>query len=82
LRDELSIARRLEWIRRGLYGDVNKGAQLLQRGFTAKAPEPTNAPAGKGQYNLDVELSRDGSVKVNTPAAAKTNAPAASPQNQ
>ena len=84
LRDELSIARRLEWIRRGLYGEIGKGAELLQRGFVAKASESTNAPAGKGgQYNLDVELSRDGTVKVNTnaPAVTKTNLPAAQPRN-
>ncbi len=76
LRDELSITRRLEWIRRGIYGDIGKGAEMLQRGFAVRAPV-TNPPAG--QYNLDVELGRDGAVKVSTnaPATAKTNAPAA-----
>ena len=34
LRDELSIARRLEWIRRGLYGSA-KGAEKLQKGLAA-----------------------------------------------
>jgi hypothetical protein len=69
---------------RGLYGDVGKGAEMLQRGFASKTASATNAPAGKeGQYNLDVELSRDGTVKMNTnaPAARTTNAPAAQPKN-
>lgn len=64
LKDELSIARRLDWIRRGLYG--LKGAERLQRGLIAPAPR-TN-------YNLDVELQRDGAVRVNPPP---TNTPAA-----
>lgn len=65
LRDELSVSRRLEWIRRGLYGSL-KGSELLRRGF-AGAPARTN-------YNLDVEIRRDGGVKVltNTPAADST----------
>ena len=65
LRDELSVSRRLEWIRRGLYGSL-KGSELLRRGF-ASAPAGTN-------YNLDVEIRRDGGVKVltNNPATDST----------
>ena len=44
LRDELSISRRLDWIRRGLYGDIGKGAERLQRGFVTVTPASTNAP--------------------------------------
>ena len=66
LRDELSITRRLEWIRRGLYGSFMKGGEKLQKGITA-APAPTN-------YNLNVELTREGSVRV---ISTLTNAPAA-----
>jgi hypothetical protein len=45
-----------------------KGAERLQRGFTPPAlPKPS--------YNLDVEVKRDGSVKVVSP----TNAPPAKP---
>jgi hypothetical protein len=62
LRDELSISRRLEWIRRGLYGSL-KGGELLRRGFTAAN--------GQTNYNLDVEIRRDGGAQV------LTNAPAA-----
>ena len=70
LRDELSIARRLDWIRRGLYGVTGKGgAELLQRGPSTNGPQ-TN-------YDLNVELKRDGSVKVNPPPTAP--APTAAP---
>lgn len=67
LRDEMSITRRLEWIRRGLYGSfAKKGGELLQKGFVG-APAQTN-------YNLNVELTREGTVRVIPPL---TNAPAA-----
>ncbi|MBM3833475.1 MAG: hypothetical protein FJ403_09405 [Verrucomicrobia bacterium] len=71
LRDELSLARRLEWIRKGLWGAPMKGAERLAKGFT---------PAGaKTNYNLNVELRRDGSVTIttNNPASGTTNAGAA-----
>ncbi len=69
VREELSISRRLDWIRRGLYGVSSmKGGERLQMGF-APPPPPTN-------YNLNVEIRQDGAVKV-VPAA--TNAPAKSP---
>lgn len=66
IRDEMSITRRLEWIRRGLYGSFMKGGERLQKGFQAAAPQ-TN-------YNLNVELNRDGTVKIIPPV---TNAPPA-----
>jgi chromosome segregation ATPase len=64
LKNELSIARRLEWIRRGLYGAEPKGAEKLQPGFAA--------PAGRTNYDLNVEIRQDGGAKVVPPA---TNAP-------
>jgi chromosome segregation ATPase len=64
LRDELSVQRRIEWIRKGLYGTPAKGGELLQKGMVTSRPA-TN-------YNLDVELNRDGSVRI-TPLP--TNAP-------
>ena len=68
LKEELSIARRLDWIRRGLYGGTErKGGELLQRGMVAQ-PVRTN-------YNLDVEIKRDGGAKIN----AVTNGPPANP---
>jgi chromosome segregation ATPase len=66
LRDELSISRRLEWIRRGLYGSF-KGGELLRRGFASAAPARTN-------YNLDVEIHREGGIKI------LTNAPGPAPK--
>jgi predicted RNase H-like nuclease (RuvC/YqgF family) len=84
LRDDMSIAKRLEWIRRGLYGATEvKGAERLQKGFTE--------PSTQTNFNLNVELRQDGGVKVGgtnvtlppQPAASmnvtvSTNAPAGS----
>jgi chromosome segregation ATPase len=69
LRDELSVSRRLEWIRRGLYGSL-KGGEILRKGLV---------PANMGQtnFNLDVEIKRDGGVSIltNAPAADALAAP-------
>ena len=64
LKDELSIARRLEWIRRGLYGTESKAAERLQQA-AADLPAGTN-------YDLTVEIRQDGAAQVVPPA---TNAP-------
>jgi chromosome segregation ATPase len=70
LREELNIARRLEWIRKGLFSvDEQKGAQQLMQRQPA-APKPTNT------YDLNVEVNADGSVRVIPPL---TNGPAATP---
>jgi septal ring factor EnvC (AmiA/AmiB activator) len=69
LRDELSVSRRLEWIRRGLYGSL-KGGEMLRRGFAS-------APAAQTNFNLDVEIRRDGGAKVLTNSAAADSAAAA-----
>jgi chromosome segregation ATPase len=71
LRDELSISRRLDWIRRGLYGSL-KGAERLQKGFTAPAPQQ----AAGTNYDLNVELKQSGGVNVQN---ATTNPPPATP---
>jgi chromosome segregation ATPase len=63
LRDELSIARRLEWIRQGLYGPAQRGAERLEAGHAAP-PEQ--------DYDLNVEIRQDGGARVVEP----TNAPA------
>jgi predicted nuclease with TOPRIM domain len=68
LREELTIARRLDFIRRGLYGFDKKGAQLVQEGFRAKSPTPEPAAS-----DLNVELNTEGGVRV----APRTNAPPA-----
>ena len=71
LKEELNIARRIEWIRQGLFASADqKGAQKLLQGLGA----PTAKVATRPAYDLNVEVSADGSVRVLQPA---TNAPAA-----
>jgi len=67
LKAELSIAKRLEWIRKGIFNPTEmKGATLLMRKDTPKPPPPAT-------YDLNVEINSDGEVKV---IPAPTNAPA------
>jgi chromosome segregation ATPase len=60
LKEELSIARRIDFIRRGLYGFDKKGAQLVNSGIRGAAK--TNAPESGPQ--LKVEVGTDGSSKI------------------
>jgi hypothetical protein len=62
------VARRLEWMREGTDpGSQQKGGQLLmQRTASTNARPP--------HYNLNVEVSSDGSIHV---IPSPTNAPAA-----
>lgn len=70
LRDDLLVARRLEWMRQGTDPtQQRKGAQLLM----ARTPA-TNRVVGPAHYDLNVEVNSDGSVQV---VPATTNAPAA-----
>jgi len=70
LKKELSLARRLDWIRKGLFSSTDqKGAQqLLQHGPGA----PTATEIKTNQYDLNVEVGTDGSVRVIPPL---TNSP-------
>lgn len=71
LKEELSIARRLDWIRKGLFAaDEQKGAQKLLN--LRNQGQQTNTSV----YDLNVEVNADGSVKVIPPL---TNAPAPAP---
>jgi chromosome segregation ATPase len=69
LKEEMNISRRLDWIRKGLFstGDQKGAAQLLQG-----ANAPGKQPKAPMHYDLNVEVSSDGSVKVIPPL---TNAP-------
>jgi len=68
LKDELSVARRLEWIRMGIYGQqAMKGAEKLMAG----SPNPAAAT----NFNLNVELKQDGGAIV----VPKPNPPAPAP---
>jgi hypothetical protein len=62
LKEELNIARRLDFIRRGLYGFDKKGAQLFQEGVRPKAA----AGSATNAYPLKVEVGTDGSTRVDT----------------
>lgn len=65
LKEELSIARRLEWIRKGIGFSDEKGATKLMN----VKPQTDNTNA----YDLNVEVNADGTVKV---IPGLTNAPA------
>jgi chromosome segregation ATPase len=76
LKEELSIARRIEWIRRGLFASSDqKGAQKLMTGLKESAPAAKPAE----NYDLNVEVSSDGKVRVIPPGtnSPPTNAPPA-----
>jgi chromosome segregation ATPase len=71
LRDEMFIARRMQLNKYDNTG--KKGAQLLMAHAT---PPSTNAPAGQPpNYNLNVEVGTDGSVRI-IPPLGVTNSPA------
>jgi septal ring factor EnvC (AmiA/AmiB activator) len=71
LKQELTIARRLDWIRLGLFASgEQKGAQKLMQGVN---PLSVLARAPKPNYDLNVEVGSDGSVKVIPPLS--TNRP-------
>ncbi len=65
LKEELTIARRLDWIRRGIYApSFRKGAEALaEMKFGPREGETTNATAP----SLDVEVKRSGEVTVRSP---------------
>ena len=70
LKEELAIARRLEFIRAGVFSGL-KGAELLvKRSPAATAKASTN-------FNLNVEFKQDGGARVVPPA---TNAAPAAPK--
>ena len=74
LKEELNLARRIEWIRQGLFANSDqKGAQKLMQGLTPAHTAPAQVP--KPAYDLNVEVNADGSVKVIPPV--QTNSPAA-----
>ena len=72
LKEELSIARRIEWIRKGLFASSEqKGAQKLMQ----PSPASQTARAPKPSFDLNVEVNADGTVRV-IPPGSSTNAPA------
>jgi chromosome segregation ATPase len=73
LRDEMFVARRLQWMKNDNSG--KKGAELLMQKNTTTATTGT-ATNAKPDYNLNVEVGSDGSVKVIPPLVPGTNTPA------
>lgn len=68
LKEELSISRRLEWIRMGIYGAQDKkGAERLMAG--------PSTPAKSNNFNLNVELKQDGGSQVVPPPPAAPATP-------
>ncbi len=65
LKEEIAVAKRIDYLRRGVYGTDKKGAQVLRDGFRAPAKpgSGTNAP-------IQAEVGTDGSVKVVAPGKA------------
>lgn len=70
LKDEMFIARRMQLSRNDTSG--KKGAELLMTHASPAANPPAKLPPN---YNLNVEVGSDGSVKIIPPLTA-TNAPA------
>jgi septal ring factor EnvC (AmiA/AmiB activator) len=71
LKQELTVARRLDWIRTGLFaGSEQKGATKLMQGIN---PLSILARTPKPNYDLNVEVGSDGTVKVVPPL--NTNRP-------
>jgi len=68
LQGELMASRKLEWIRRGLYGGARQkgGSKLMSMSRRKPKEEPTN------NADLNVEIRRDGTVKI---APNATNTP-------
>jgi chromosome segregation ATPase len=70
IKDEMFVARHILLMRNDNGG--KKGAELLkQRSLFANNPLPTNAPPN---YNLNVEVGSDGTVKVIPPMGATNSA--------
>jgi len=77
IKEEQNVARRMEWAKRGIVANSDmKGATQLIQGLNAPAGQPKPA---KPTYDLNVEITADGSVKVIPPqtnsAAATTPSP-------
>jgi chromosome segregation ATPase len=66
LKEELSVARRLEWIRMGIYGSQQKkGAERLMAGAPPAVRRTNN-------FKLNVELKQDGGATVVDPSGEDT----------
>jgi chromosome segregation ATPase len=70
IKTEMTAARRLQWIRDGVFANDNeKGAQRLMQGANAPRNTVKTSPATNAA-DLSVEVNSDGSVKVISPVNA------------
>jgi chromosome segregation ATPase len=77
LKEEISVARRLEWIRQGVFAmGEQKGSQRLMQTPSTQASRTTPNP---NAYDLNVEVKSDGSVQVIPPISTNAPPPAPSP---
>jgi chromosome segregation ATPase len=83
LKEELSVSRKLEWIREGIFArNEQKGAQRLMQGAFSSDTGDTNAQAtttaaATNKIDLNVEINSDGSVKEIAPLTNSTPPPPA-----
>ncbi len=69
LKEELSIARRIEWLKKGIFGfSEAKGGQLLMQ--SGNKPGAKEQAATGTNFGLQAELRSDGSATVTTPKPA------------
>jgi chromosome segregation ATPase len=74
LKEEQNVARRMEWAKRGIVANSElKGATQLIQGLNAPSAQPK---AAKPTYDLNVEITADGNVRVIPP---QTNSATATP---
>jgi chromosome segregation ATPase len=74
IKAEMTAAKRLQWIRDGVFARENeKGAQRLMQGASSR-PLVSAAPVNTNAADLNVEVNSDGSVKVIAPVT-NTSAP-------
>jgi chromosome segregation ATPase len=74
LKEELSFQRRLDWIRRGIFGE-QKAAEVTEQQNSKPRAASTNPPPPR--YDLNVEVESDGTVRIMPPV---TNSPATTNQ--
>jgi hypothetical protein len=73
MKDEMFIARRLQMMKSG--NNTKKGGELLMNHSTRTATPATTTKKSGSNYDLNVEIGSDGSVKV-IPPMGGTNSPA------
>ncbi len=76
IKSDEAIARRVDWMRRGMFLDERKGATLLNDGLKPLAAMKPSSTRGS---QLNVEVHRDGTVTIKPPAPATPKPAEAAP---